>query len=523
MATVRCWALHGQISNAIFYILDVKGDGEKTENMYYECTSGNAYSACYDWQINNDLKKETNSIVGFHFQQSFEPGSISKEEAFEISKEWIEEITEGQYDYVIALHTDTKSIHSHIIINPFNKKTNKKWTIYYKRDLPKFKMISDRICKEHGLSILRNGYQQGKSYYEWMVKNKGDSLKDVIAKTLDNLVDRVSSYEELKGYLIALGYEIEDGLENQQNSEEFTFTGDIKLVKDKNEDLFVIRLPYTKEYIHVDSQSIEWLKKDKTFRITYSDKDFFKIYDEHGNEIRTVPISDLNLYWERKEKSSGRREGLRIKIPGSNKFIRCKRIEKNENGEGYSLQDIFDRIENNGRLVCDPSVKQFLSLSNEKEIIAQEKEKFFNEAHIKIKWTNTSYYRMSKKERYISYKTSQIQSRLNTIYVERESIDVYFHLDKFKKHRSMLRKELKTINNELKRQEELLSQIQEQKMENILDITQQEMDEFVQENIVPLYKTKKNLSEELKKIDKMIKQGEKYKEKEKNQKERVIE
>ena len=112
--------------------------------------------------------------VGYHFQQSFAPGTVTKEQAMQITQEWIEDISNGQYDYVMALHTDKyyeglPHYHVHIIVNPKNKVTGKNWDIYYKRDVNKFKDSSDRICASHGLDIIENYKNVSKSYYEWMI------------------------------------------------------------------------------------------------------------------------------------------------------------------------------------------------------------------------------------------------------------------------------------------------------------------------------------------------------------------
>lgn len=516
MATVRCWALHGNINNAVYYVLDVEGNGAKTENKYFECTSGNAYSAGYDWKISsNKARKSVNDIVGFHFQQSFETGSISPDEAFEISKRWIEEITGGEYDYVLALHTDTKNIHSHIIINPINKITGKTMNIFYKRDLPKYKQISDRICVDNGLSILNNTVGKGKSYYEWMMENKGDSLKQIVAKTLDNLVERVSNYDELKKYLQAIGYDIQDGLDQDENF--FEFTGDIKLIQSQGrdeKDYELVRLPYTKEFIRVSKDDIHWIKENKTFHISYSNSKSVDIFDIDEHKVRTVNAEELNLFWEKKNNS--RRKGLRIKIPGSSKFIRCNRIV-DDMGKSYSLSDIIKRIDDNGRLKCDQEILDVISKEFTKSEINNLKGKFFDQAEIKMKWANTSFYKTTKKERYIAYKTNQIQKKLDAIHSIREVSELITHLDEMKTTLSSLQHDFKNLNKDIKKQEKILEDLQTQKMENILDITQDEIDEYIADNITPLYATKKNMSEKMRELSEKIKTAENVK-KEKNKK-----
>ena len=508
MATVRCWALHGNISNAISYVLDVQGNGEKTENKYFECSSGNAYSAAYQWKVNEDENENPNKIVGFHFQQSFEPGSITPDEAYSISKKWIEEILGDEYDYVLTLHTDKIHIHSHIIVNSRNKVTGKQLNIFYYRDLPRYKNISDRICKESGLEILQNREGNSKSYYEWLMQNKGDSLKDIVAKTLDNLVERVASYDELKQYMELLGFEVEDGTEKEQS---FIFTGNIKLISDELEDSYMVRLPYSQMYMYISKDDVKWIKENTTFKVSYQINQEISIYDKNGNFLKTINAGDLDMNWEKKDDRTGR-QGLRIKPPGAKKFIRCNRIEKNANGLGYSLDEILERIENNSRLVCDPNIKQAIHEDMDNDKKKEEKSRFYEEADIKDKWKNTDYYKKSKKERYVEWRTQQLQNRLNRIHDMREMMGNVKNLDKMKSELHSLKKEYRNLNDDIRKQEKILENIQNERMEGMLDITDHELDDYIRENITPLYKMKKDMYQKIKEMESTIKNTEKFKE-----------
>lgn len=213
MATVRVHAIKGNAQNAINYILQK----QKTETNLCESNHTNIDCAGIEWKLRANRKRNASAyddVVGYHFQQSFAPGSVTKEEAFEISKEWIEKITQGKYDYVIATHTDTKHIHTHIIVNPYRYSDNKKMRIYYKRDLNLFKKMSDDICQQYGLEVLDPiNVKYERTYYEWMTKNRGDNNKEIIKKTIDYIIPKVKDYDELKRYLIKMGFTVEDGSE----------------------------------------------------------------------------------------------------------------------------------------------------------------------------------------------------------------------------------------------------------------------------------------------------------------------
>ena len=142
MATVRVHALKGNVQDAINYITQK----HKTKEYLCESNHSNIHCAGIEWKLSAERGKKRKSsviddVVGYHFQQSFKQGSVTEEEAFEVSKEWIEKITQGKYDYVIATHVDTNHIHTHIIVNPYCCTDNKKLNIFYKRDLNLFKKL----------------------------------------------------------------------------------------------------------------------------------------------------------------------------------------------------------------------------------------------------------------------------------------------------------------------------------------------------------------------------------------------
>ena len=89
--------------------------------------------------------------------QSFAPEeNISPEEAHSIAVEWAEAQFAG-FEIVIATHTDTQHLHSHILVNSVSYldghkiHTSAAW-------LDQAKRCSDKICRSHGLVITQKGY-----------------------------------------------------------------------------------------------------------------------------------------------------------------------------------------------------------------------------------------------------------------------------------------------------------------------------------------------------------------------------
>lgn len=92
-----------------------------------------------------------------HYVQSLSPEEkVSPEEAHAIAVEWAESEFTG-FEVVVATHTDTPHLHSHILVNSVSYvdghkiHTSAAW-------LDQAKQHSDEICRAHGLTIAQKGY-----------------------------------------------------------------------------------------------------------------------------------------------------------------------------------------------------------------------------------------------------------------------------------------------------------------------------------------------------------------------------
>ena len=66
-----------------------------------------------------------NTVLSQHFIQSFKPGEITPERALEVGKELCEKFLKGEYQYFLAIHTDTDHTHLHVIFNNVNRKNGR--------------------------------------------------------------------------------------------------------------------------------------------------------------------------------------------------------------------------------------------------------------------------------------------------------------------------------------------------------------------------------------------------------------
>ena len=85
--------------------------------------------------------------------QSFKPGEITPELALEIAQTFVAEHL-ADYEVVIGVHVDKEHIHAHMIFNSVNQATGRKYHSNAKSYYQQIRVISDRLCREHGLSVI---------------------------------------------------------------------------------------------------------------------------------------------------------------------------------------------------------------------------------------------------------------------------------------------------------------------------------------------------------------------------------
>ena len=70
---------------------------------------------------------------------------------------------------------------------------------------------SDRLCKEHGLSVVKPGQSKGKSYAEWDAQRKGTSWKAKLKVAIDVAILKAKDFDDFLRLMQAQGYEIKPG------------------------------------------------------------------------------------------------------------------------------------------------------------------------------------------------------------------------------------------------------------------------------------------------------------------------
>lgn len=199
------------MSKAIAYILNPEKTDEKLLVSSYGCASETAARE-FEWTRRIAEQKGMNPvrIIARHVIQSFEIGEVTPELAHEIGKQFADEILGGKYEYVLTTHIDKDHVHNHLIFNAVDFVDYHAYKSY-KRIYYDMREVSDRLCKENGLSVIPPSQNKGMSYKEYTEAKRGTSWKQKLKQTIDRLVITAKDYDDFLRLMQEAGYEIKRG------------------------------------------------------------------------------------------------------------------------------------------------------------------------------------------------------------------------------------------------------------------------------------------------------------------------
>ena len=209
MSVTKILARRGGLRQAIEYVLN----GDKTEEQILTATQNcTKESACHNMLSAKLRWNKMDKVQLYHIIQSFRPGEISPELALEIAQKFVQEHLPG-YQAVIGVHVDKKHIHAHIVFNSVNQMTGEKYHSNAQSYYQQIRAISDRLCREHGLSVIMSGEPaKAVSYIEWLRQSKGQpTFRSMLEADLREAIEDANDIGHFFLLMEHKGYEIYHG------------------------------------------------------------------------------------------------------------------------------------------------------------------------------------------------------------------------------------------------------------------------------------------------------------------------
>lgn len=232
MAITKIWKFKSRLDQLIEYAIN----GEKTEEKLYvsgiNCIPDTAF-----YEMKNVKKQffKTEGIECFHAIQSFVKDEVTPEQAHEIGVKLANELWGEKFQVIVSTHLNTDNIHNHFVINSVSFIDGKRFC-NTKRDYALMRKTSDRLCKEYGLSVLK----QEEKYNKYATSNL---YKELMRDSIDYAIASSKDYDEFIQILKDLDY----------------------IITDRNNSLSIRREPYKRN-----------TKIEKQFGKNYSKENIFK-------------------------------------------------------------------------------------------------------------------------------------------------------------------------------------------------------------------------------------------------------
>ena len=213
MAITKIHAVKVRLGDAINYIENPdKTDGQELISGY----NTSPQTAVLDFSVtaamarkarNTSAKKQGN--LAYHLIQSFSPDdAVTPEQAHELGRKLAMEFTDGKFEFVVATHINKDSIHNHIIINAVSFYDYKKLRTVPYRTAQQIRSISDRLCMESQLSVIKDPQQLGQLYPTYIQKKRTTSNRTEVRKKLNFCLERATNYAQFLQMAQELGISV---------------------------------------------------------------------------------------------------------------------------------------------------------------------------------------------------------------------------------------------------------------------------------------------------------------------------
>ena len=195
--------------HAIDNVMEYAADDLKTEKRVY--VSGVNCQIPYAKEQFLETKRCYGKLGGrtcFHGYQSFRAGEVDADTAHKIGVALAKELWGDRFEVVVATHLNTDHYHNHFVVNSVSFMDGKKF-YNLKSDYQRMREVSDRLCREHKLSVIRDPQGKGKNYAQWSAEKNGKPTYQSITKAdIDRAVMASTTMRDFYRVMEEMGYRL---------------------------------------------------------------------------------------------------------------------------------------------------------------------------------------------------------------------------------------------------------------------------------------------------------------------------
>jgi len=188
-------------------------DGKTEQQFYVTGLNCDPATACEQMTRTKLQFQKTDGILAFHAYQAFAPGEATPESAHAIGVKLAKELWGDRFEVVVSTHLDKNHLHNHFVLNSVSFRDGKR---YYDNNATYafMRKVSDRLCREHSLSVIENPKRgKSKQYAEWKAEQEGKpTWRGLIREDVDKAIVAAMTFTQFIAVLRKEGYEVKTGV-----------------------------------------------------------------------------------------------------------------------------------------------------------------------------------------------------------------------------------------------------------------------------------------------------------------------
>ena len=227
MAATSLWHIKGRLKDLIDYVEnpaktvasdDLKDffdvfsyvrNPEKTDNgEYVSAVNCLKETALEQMILTKKQYQKSGGYIAWHGYQSFRPNEVTPEQCHEIGLKLAREMWGDNYQIIVTTHLDKEHLHNHFCFNSVSFTDGRKYN-YSKSEQKRLRDVSDRLCREYGLSVIERP-KKAPSRPLYLDEKSGKPTRYHVY--LEDLAEAISGSRDIPHmmrYLTDKGYEVD--------------------------------------------------------------------------------------------------------------------------------------------------------------------------------------------------------------------------------------------------------------------------------------------------------------------------
>jgi len=304
MATTKLWHIQGRLKDLVDYVENpektVKPGLQDFFNVFSYTqnpakTAGDQFVTAVNCQKDIALQQmiltkqrygKEDGYIAWHGYQSFKPGEVTPEQCHALGVELARQMWGDRFQVIVTTHLDKEHLHNHFCINSVSFKDGGKYN-FSKKELKRLRDTSDRLCREHGLSVVEHP-RKAPSRQVWLDEQAGKPTRyNIYRADIQKAIDCNATGKQVVQHLRKMGYIVD--------------TGGVNLK---------IRLPQYPHFTRLDTLNPQWTNQGIE-RLIYDRDDLISsrskpprkpdipdwLRDAYQPKKRTTKIYRLYLYY----------------------------------------------------------------------------------------------------------------------------------------------------------------------------------------------------------------------------------